>query len=50
MKKFKFYSETIIEAETEEIAKDKFADESINFAANADCEEITEDDNEKPAT
>ena len=40
MKRFKFYSETIIEAETEEEAKEKFADNSWDFAANAECEQI----------
>lgn len=40
MKRFKFYSETIIEAESEEEAKEKFADNSWDFAANAKCEPV----------
>lgn len=42
MKTFKFTSVSYIEAENEEEAMDKFADESWNFAANADCEEVAE--------
>lgn len=38
--KFKFTSETIIEAETEEEAKDKFAENSFDFAAEANIEKI----------
>jgi hypothetical protein len=37
MKKFKFISEYIIEAGSEEEAKQKFADNSFNFAADAKC-------------
>lgn len=41
MKVFKFYAEQIVIAETEEEARDIFADDySIYFCENADCEEI----------
>lgn len=43
MKRFKFYNEVIIEADTEEEAKDIFSDTSLNFAADANCEEIEEE-------
>jgi len=42
---FKFTSVAIIEVKAdqdEEDAKQKFADNSFDFAANAECEEITE--------
>ena len=40
MKTFKFTAETIIEAEDEDEAKSIFANNSDNFAYEADCEEI----------
>ncbi len=40
MKKYKFISVSYVEADSEEEAKMKFADNSTDFAANADCEEI----------
>lgn len=38
MKTFRYYRETFIDAEDEEQAKDIFADESWNFASEAECE------------
>ena len=40
MKTFKFTSETIIEAESEDEAKSIFANTSEHFAYKADCEEV----------
>ena len=42
MKTFKFTSVRHIDAETEEEAQDIFADESWNFAAEADVEEVND--------
>jgi len=49
MKKFKFISEYIIEAENEEQAKMEFADNSFNFAADAECVEVTKEDQNNKA-
>jgi hypothetical protein len=40
MARFKFTSSWVIEAETEDEAREKFADASFDFAADADCEQI----------
>ena len=40
MKRFRIYAETFIEAETEEEAKEEFANNSFDFASQAKCEEI----------
>lgn len=42
--KFLFVSEAIVEADNEEDAKMLFADDSLNFAANADVYPIEDDD------
>lgn len=46
MPKFKFTSISIIQADTETEAKVKFANNAFNFAANAKCEEIKDEDDE----
>jgi len=38
--KFRFISTQIIEADSLQEAKDRFADESYDFAANAECKRI----------
>ena len=38
--KFRFISTQIVEADSKEEAKDKFANNSFNFAANAECYSI----------
>lgn len=43
MKRFQFTSISVIEAETEEEAKEQFANESFDFAANAECEELPDE-------
>ena len=43
MKTYKFIAEAIIEAESEEKAKEKFVNNSFDFAANAEVEEIKVD-------
>ena len=40
MKTFKFTSVAYVEAETEEEAQEIFANNSWDFAADADCEEV----------
>lgn len=44
---FKFTATRIIEAKSMDEAKEKFADSSWNFAANADCHEIEPSPKEK---
>ena len=39
-KRYRFYASMIVEAENEEQAKYIFADESFNFAADAEVEEV----------
>lgn len=41
MKRFQFVATTIIEADSEEEAKAKFADSSFDFAAQAECYDVT---------
>lgn len=43
MSKFKFTSKQTVEAPSMEEAKEIFANNSFDFAANAECEEINED-------
>jgi len=50
MPKFKFTSHSIVEATDCEAAKMTFADNSLYFAANADCEELTTDKEEHIST
>jgi hypothetical protein len=40
MARFRFTTSWIIEAKNEEEAKEKFADSSTDFAADAECREI----------
>lgn len=40
MKQFRFTSSWVIEAETEDEALEKFATESTDFAADAECQEV----------
>ena len=40
MKKYKFVATTIIEANSEDVAKEIFANESYNFASMAEVEEL----------
>lgn len=40
--KYKFTSTQIIEADSEQEAKDKFSETSFDFAANAECKKIKE--------
>lgn len=47
MKTFRFSADTYIEAKNEKEAKDKFADNSFDFASTADCEEVKGDIYEK---
>ena len=44
MKRYLFTSTQFVHAENEEEAREKFANDSFDFAANAECEEL-EDDN-----
>ena len=37
LKQYKFIADTVIEASTEEEAKDEFANNSSDFASNASC-------------
>ena len=43
MKTDRFISEQFIEAENDDDARKKFADDSFYFASNAECEEVTND-------
>jgi hypothetical protein len=49
MKTFVFRAEHIIDAETEAEAREKFADNSWDFAASAECEEITTSSPSEPS-
>ena len=41
MKTYIFRSEQFVDAENEDGAREIFADNSFDFAANAECEEVT---------